>query len=136
MVGAAPFYRAERDSFLALAREEEEREEAEARRAAEGLKKTWKVSPSGKEWDAEGVSRKIVEKLRKEGRDKDDTERYERMAKAQEYRLKRQMDKQQEEEQARLTSMQRQLQADQERREAEERKREEEKKGWFSSLFK
>lgn len=119
----------ERDSFLALARAEEEAEEAEAERAAEQMKKVRRPPKlNAKEWDGEGVSRKIVEKLRKEGRGGDDTDRYERMARAQEYKLKRQMDKQQQDERDRVARIERQLQAERERREAEEKQKEEDKK--------
>ncbi|ELR20928.1 uncharacterized protein ACA1_278990 [Acanthamoeba castellanii str. Neff] len=128
----------ERDSFLALARAEEEAEEAEAERAAEQMKKARRPPKlNAKEWDGEGVSRKIVEKLRKEGRGGDDTDRYERMARAQEYKLKRQMDKQQQDERDRVARIERQLQAERERREAEEKQKEEDKKkGWFSLFTK
>jgi hypothetical protein len=121
-----------------MARAEEEAEEAEAQKAAEQMKKVRKPPKlGGKEWDGEGVSRKIVEKLRKEGRGGDDTERYERMARAQEYKLKRQMEKQEQDERDRLARIERHLQAERDQRAADEKQKEEDKKkgGWFSSLF-
>lgn len=82
------------------------------------------------------MSRRIVEKLRKEGRGGADDEQYERMARAQEYRLKRQIEKQEKEEQERLARIERHQQAERERREAEAKQKEEEKKkGWFRSFF-
>jgi colicin import membrane protein len=90
--------------------------------------------PGRADWDGEAVGRKIVEKLRKEGRGGDDTEATERMARAQTYRLKKQMEKYEQEEKERQVRIARELEAEKERKEAEEREREE-KKGWFSSLF-
>lgn len=66
---------------------------------------------SKKGWDGSIMAQRAIEKIRREGRPQvdSDTERMERFTKAQEYKLKRQMERQQEEEKQRENRIAREL---------------------------